>query len=89
MSVSKKNVPEKEQPAEIKKIVPKLVEQTALPKAQAEILIPAGKVLIYNLDSQGNETSWFFYNESTAHRFYGDKSRFLIKKKKYPIAGTL
>ena len=53
-------------------------------KAQhADIEIPKGHVLIVGLDANGEEIagSAFFYPERTYPRFYGDETKFLIKKK--------
>jgi len=55
------------------------VPQTQLP----EIEVPAGHVLVVALlpDGSEREGSEFFYPEKSYQRFYGDETKFRIKKK--------
>lgn len=57
---------------------------TGSPKTQQPgIAIPAGHVLIVALHADGTEKegSEFFYPEKSYSRFYGDETKFRIKKK--------
>lgn len=54
------------------------------PKAQQpEIEVPAGHVLVVALHADGTEKegSDFFYPEKSYQHFYGDETKFRIKKK--------
>jgi hypothetical protein len=65
-------------------ITPVEVTTTESPKAQqTEIEVPAGHVLITALHPDGTEkeNSAFFYPERSYKRFYGDETKFRVKKK--------
>jgi hypothetical protein len=54
------------------------------PKTQSIVIeVPAGHVLIVALHADGTEKegSGFFYPEKSYQRFYGDETKFRIKKK--------
>lgn len=63
---------------------PVTVEETASRKAkELEIDVPPGYVYIVALNADGSEkqNSGFFYPEKNHQRFYGDKTKYSVKKK--------
>ena len=65
-------------------IEPISITKTDAPQSQAvDVIVPAGHVLLVALDADGNEKagSEFFYSEKSYKRFYGDETKFRVKKK--------
>ncbi len=65
-------------------LAPVSVSNTDSSKAQDVTLnIPAGHVYIVALNEDGTEKdhSGFFYPEKSYKRFYGDETKFMVKKK--------
>ena len=50
---------------------------------QEEVFVPDGHVYIVSVDENGNEkpNTGFFYPEKNHLRYYGDTTKFLVKKK--------
>lgn len=69
-------------------LAPVKVETKPFVEAQVqqhdEVDVPPGYVYIVSLDGQGHEkpNSGFFYPIRHHERYYGDKTKFLIKKKR-------
>lgn len=79
-----KKTPITEEPQVSEVIDPVSVTNTDSAKAQGKTLeIPAGHVLIVSLNEDGTEKehSEFFYPEKSYKRFYGDETKFTVKKK--------
>ncbi|RYE25459.1 MAG: hypothetical protein EOP51_04030 [Sphingobacteriales bacterium] len=65
-------------------IEPVSITQTDTAAARVtEIEVPAGHVLLVAIDANGNDVagSDFFYAEKSYKRFYGDETKFRVKKK--------
>jgi hypothetical protein len=70
-------------PEEINIIIePVAVLQTTLPLAEHEVNVPEGYVLLTALNPDGTDIpgSDFFYPETKYKRFFGDETKFRIKK---------
>lgn len=66
-----------------KQITPVSVTPKKLSSVQKEIEPPDGHALVFPLDSEGNpiQGKWFFYPLRNVEKIYGNKDKFLIKKK--------
>lgn len=65
-------------------IAPVSITTTDAPQSQPiELVVPAGHVLLVALDAEGNEKAGteFFYAEKSYRKFYGDETKFRVKKK--------
>lgn len=63
---------------------PVSVEEADTPKAkETQVNVPPGHVYIVALDNDGieKEHSGFFYPEKSYKRFYGDETKYTVKKK--------
>lgn len=63
---------------------PLMVTASESEKAQAyEIDVPQGHVLIIAIDAEGQDMpgTEFFYPEKSYQRFYGDETKYRVKKK--------
>jgi len=65
-------------------IEPVSITQADVPAAKAvEVEVPQGHVLLVAVDAEGNDIpgSDFFYAEKSYKRYYGDETKFRVKKK--------
>lgn len=67
----------------VEPLTPVKVEKMTVTKAEPEITVPDGYVYIVSVDANGNEkpNSGFFYPEKKYQRYYGDTTKFQVKKK--------
>lgn len=69
------------QPAVVEPVKVTVTENTSI--HEKSIDVPDGHVMLVSLDADGEELpgSHFFYPERSYKRFYGDESKFKVKKK--------